>query len=121
MRVIGRLTANKVKNAKPGPDGKTTLLCDGGGLWLQVSAGKDGQINKSWIFRYAAAGTKISRTGREYRRERQMGLGAAHTVGLAEAREAARGARLARKMHRRPPYAQHRPSNKPSPKPPTLI
>jgi integrase len=70
------------------------LLCDGGGLWLQVSLGKAGQINKSWLFRYAAAGTKISETGREYRRERQMGLGALHTVGLAEAREAARGARL---------------------------
>jgi integrase len=94
MRNLARLTSNKVKNAKPGPDGKTVLLCDGGGLWLQVSAGKDGQINKSWLFRYAAAGTKISRTGREYRRERQMGLGALHTVGLAEAREMARGARL---------------------------
>jgi integrase len=94
MRNLARLTSNKVKNAKLGPDGKTVLLCDGGGLWLQVSAGKNGQINKSWLFRYAAAGTKISRTGREYRRERQMGLGALHTVGLAEAREMARGARL---------------------------
>jgi integrase len=94
MRVIGRLTSNRVKNARPGPDGKTILLCDGGGLWLQVSAGKDGQINKSWLFRYAIAGTKTSRTGREYRHERQMGLGALHTVGLAEAREMARQARL---------------------------
>jgi hypothetical protein len=94
MRTLARLTTNKIKNAKPGPDGKTVLLCDGGGLWLQVSAGKEGQINKSWLFRYAAAGTKISKTGREYRRERQMGLGALHTIGLAEAREMARGARL---------------------------
>jgi integrase len=94
MRTLARLTANKIKNAKPGPDGKTVLLCDGGGLWLQVTRGKEGQINKSWLFRYAAAGTKISKTGREYRRERQMGLGALHTVGLAEAREMARGARL---------------------------
>jgi integrase len=81
MRTIGRLTSNKVKNAKPGPKGKTVLLCDGGGLWLQVSTGKTGQVNKSWLFRYAAAGTKISKTGREYRRERQMGLGPVHTVG----------------------------------------
>jgi integrase len=94
MRTIGRLTSNKARNAKPGPNGKTVLMCDGGGLWLQVSSGKDGQVNKSWVYRYAIAGTKISRTGREYRRERQMGLGAAHTVSLADAREMARQARL---------------------------
>jgi integrase len=94
MRTIGRLTFNKVKNAKPQPGGKTVLLCDGGGLWLQVSAGKDGQVNRSWLFRYALAETKISRTGRQYRRERQMGLGSVHTVTLADARELAREARL---------------------------
>jgi integrase len=94
MRTIGRLTASKVKNAKPRPGGKVDLLCDGGSLWLQISVGKEGQINRSWIFRYAAADTKISRTGRQYRRERQMGLGPLYTVGLAEAREMAREARL---------------------------
>jgi hypothetical protein len=73
MRTMNRLTSNKIKNAKPGPDKRTVLLCDVGGLWLQVGLGKDKQVTKSWIFRYAAAGTKISRTGREYRRERQMG------------------------------------------------
>jgi hypothetical protein len=50
MRAVNRLTGNKVRNAKPGPDGKTVLLCDGGGLWLQVGLGKDKQIIKSWIF-----------------------------------------------------------------------
>jgi integrase len=94
MRTLSRLTINKIRNAIPGRGGKTALLCDGGGLWLQISAGKDGKINKSWIFRYAAADNKISRTGREYRRERQMGLGPLYTVGLAEAREMARSARL---------------------------
>jgi integrase len=94
MRTLSRLSSNKIKNANPSHDGKTVLLCDGGGLWLQISAGKGGKINKSWIFRYAAAGNKISRTGREYRRERQMGLGPLYTVGLAEAREMARSARL---------------------------
>jgi Arm DNA-binding domain len=94
MRTIGRLTATKVKSEKPKPGNKVALLCDGGGLWLQVTVGKGGQINRSWIFRYAAAATKISRTGREYRRERQMGLGPLYTVGLAEARELARQARL---------------------------
>jgi hypothetical protein len=119
MRTLARLSSNKIKNAKPGADGKTVLLCDGGGLWLQVSAGKDGQINRSWIFRYAAAGNKISRTGREYRRERQMGLGPLHTVGLAEAREMARDARLQvlqgktpskRREHHGPPHERLRPS-----------
>src|SRR5262245_13966171 len=94
MRMLGRLTSNKLRNARPGPDGKPVLLCDGGNLWLQTARGKHGQAIKSWIFRYAVPGTKISKTGREYRRERQMGLGPLHTVGLAEAREMARKARL---------------------------
>lgn len=74
-RMIGRLTSNQVRNAKPGPNGKTVLLCDGGGLWLQVGRGKSGQITKSWFYRYRVPGT---------RRERQMGIGALHTVGLAD-------------------------------------
>jgi len=84
MRAIGRLTSNKIRNAKPKADGKPVVLCDGGGLWLNVSLGKDGQINRSWVFRYAAAGTKVSASGREYRRERQMGLGSLDTIGLAD-------------------------------------
>lgn len=48
---------------------------DGGNLWLQVTP----QGNKSWLFRYKVAGvTKV------------VGLGAAHTVGLSDAREVAR-------------------------------
>ena len=48
------------------------------GLWLQVS-----QFGtKAWIFRYTRHG-----------RRRHMGLGALHTVSLAEARERARQAR----------------------------
>jgi hypothetical protein len=43
-----------------------------------------------------------SRTGREYRRERQMGLGPLYTVGLAEAREMARQARLLVKQGKGP-------------------
>jgi integrase len=93
-RTIGRLTINKIRNAKPGPDGRTIMLCDGGCLWLQVSAGKDGQVIKSWVFRYATPDVKVSVSGREYRRERQMGLGPLYTVGAAEARELARQARL---------------------------
>ena len=79
----------------------------GGGLWLQVSSGRDGQINRSWFFRSAAAETKISRTGRKYRRERQMGLGPLHTVGLADAREMAREARLLVRQGKDPLDAKH--------------
>lgn len=47
---------------------------DGGGLWLQVST----VGTKSWVFRFTRLG-----------KAREMGLGALHTVSLAEAREKA--------------------------------
>jgi integrase len=72
-REIGKLTPAKVKNAsKPG------LYGDGGGLWLSV--GPTG--GKSWLFRFMLNG-----------KAREMGLGALHTIGLAEARERAQAAR----------------------------
>src|SRR5262245_31200515 len=78
------------------------MLCDGGNLWLQVAGGKDGQINKSWVLRYATIDTKTSRTGRKYRRERWMGLGPLHSVGLADARQMAADARLLIKQGKDP-------------------
>jgi integrase len=51
---------------------------DGGGLYLQVKPGG----TKSWLFRFQLRG-----------RSRQMGLGPADIVGLAEARERARDCR----------------------------
>jgi integrase len=75
-RQIDRLSSAKVKHARPG------LHPDGGGLYLQVTVGKDGNVNKSWVFRYALRG-----------RERRMGLGSINTIGLGEAREAAEAAR----------------------------
>ena len=73
MRETERLTALKVtKLSKPGRYG------DGHGLWLQVSR----YGTKAWLFRYAREG-----------RERQMGLGAVHTISLAEAREKAKTCR----------------------------
>ena len=51
---------------------------DGAGLWLQVSK----SITKSWIFRYTIAG-----------KQREMGLGALHTVTLSEARAKAKSCR----------------------------
>jgi integrase len=68
-REIGKLTAVQVRQVK-----RRGLYGDGGGLFLQVSAGGA----KSWVFRYKNDG-----------RLRVMGLGPVHTVSLAEARERA--------------------------------
>jgi hypothetical protein len=55
------------------------MHADGGGLYLQVTPGKEkGQLNKSWLLRF---GLKAM--------ERQMGLGSLNTIGLSEAREEA--------------------------------
>lgn len=68
-RALNRLTNMTVNKLNaPGHYG------DGGGLWLQISdAG-----TKSWVFRFTRDG-----------RSREMGLGALHTVSLADARAAA--------------------------------
>jgi Arm DNA-binding domain len=75
---IQRLTAAAVKSAKAG------LHPDGGGLYLEVTPSRtaEGQLNKSWLFRFVMGG-----------RERQMGLGSLKTYGLADAREQARKCR----------------------------
>ena len=66
---LNKLSALQIQKAKnPGYYG------DGGGLWLQIS--KLG--GKSWVFRFTYHG-----------KAREMGLGALHTVSLAEAREKA--------------------------------
>ena len=71
---VNKLSALGVSKAtKPGYYG------DGAGLWLQVSASG----SKSWIFRFTLA-----------RKQREMGLGALHTVDLALARAKAKECRL---------------------------
>lgn len=73
-RLIEKLSPLAVtKASKPGYYG------DGAGLWLQVSASG----SKSWIFRYTLAG-----------KQREMGLGATHTITLAAAREQAKQYRV---------------------------
>ena len=81
-RTVERLTPKQVSNAKPRADDDSILLADGGNLYLQCTRGKEGHIRRSWLFRYELDG-----------RRREMGLGALHTVGLAEARERARALR----------------------------
>lgn len=71
-RNINRLSPAAVKHAKAG------MHADGGGLWLQVTAGEGSKLRRSWIFRFGAGG-----------RERKMGLGSLDTVSLSEAREKA--------------------------------
>ncbi|MEG3617311.1 integrase arm-type DNA-binding domain-containing protein [Magnetovibrio sp. PR-2] len=70
------LTASRLKNLT-----KRGLHGDGGGLYLQITAAG----HKSWIFRYRV-GSKL----------RNHGLGALHTVSLAEAREKAQACRQLR-------------------------
>jgi Arm DNA-binding domain len=62
------------------------MLADGGGLYLQVTRGQGGVLNRSWIFRFAGGDG----------RERKMGLGSLHTIGLADAREKANACRQLR-------------------------
>jgi len=72
-RLIEKLNSLAItKTTKPGYYG------DGAGLWLQVSP----SITKSWIFRFTLRGN-----------QREMGLGALHTVSLADARLKARECR----------------------------
>jgi integrase len=59
--------------------------CDGRGLYLQCTAGVDGSIGRSWVYRYNVNG-----------RDRYMGLGPLADVTLAEAREKAAAARKLR-------------------------
>lgn len=70
-RQLNRLSARTVATkSKPG------LYADGGGLYLQVDKRPNG-VSKAWVFRYLSPITK---------RERYMGLGAIHAVGMPEAR-----------------------------------
>jgi integrase len=73
VRTVGKLSAVAIKNAA-----RRGYYGDGGGLYLQVSTSGA----KSWVYRYKA-GSKLY----------EMGLGALHTVGLAEARTKARRCR----------------------------
>jgi integrase len=89
-RTLHRLSDRSVKAAKAG------MHCDGGGLYLQVTAGSDGALRRSWIFRYATGKAVLSRTGKPRRGEREMGLGSYPSIELAAARQVAAEARKLR-------------------------
>jgi integrase len=78
-REVGRLTARQVANAKPKKGRNAGLLADGGNLYLQLTLGADSTISRSWVFNFELDGKR-----------RFMGLGATHTVSLAEARDESR-------------------------------
>src|SRR5450631_2603281 len=75
-RTMGRLTALKVTRVANQPG----MYADGGGLYLQVTAG-----GASWLYRYMLRG-----------RAREMGLGPLAVFGLQEARAKAHEARQQR-------------------------
>jgi integrase len=75
-RGINRLSPSRVRTVK-----RKGMYNDGLGLYLRVTEGRHGPT-KSWLFRYGTDG-----------RERYCGLGALHTIGLAEARQKAKECR----------------------------
>jgi integrase len=80
--LLNRFPAVKVRTVGVG------MHCDGGGLYLHVTA--DG---RSWIFRYATGAKATSKSGKTRNVERQMGLGSVDAVSLSEARQKAADAR----------------------------
>ncbi|MBR1237656.1 site-specific integrase [Bradyrhizobium sp. AUGA SZCCT0182] len=60
VRQLNKLSSRIVETVKD-----AGRYADGGGLYLQVSAGKNGGVTKSWLFRYMRGGTT----------SREMGLG----------------------------------------------
>jgi len=74
MRKINRLSSRACENAKPRKGKFVERLCDGDGLYLQVTKSKDG-FNRGWIFRFKMDG-----------RSHDYGIGPLHRVSLAEAR-----------------------------------
>jgi integrase len=70
---IEKLQVRQLNTKKPG------RLSDGGNLYLETNKGKNGDLVRSWIFRFKLNGG----------RERDMGVGSLDSIGLAKARELA--------------------------------
>jgi integrase len=72
-----RLSAMALKMKTPG------VYADGDGLFLQITTGTDGEAKRSWSVRFRAPSGKL----------REMGLGSAQYIALADARTKADAAR----------------------------
>src|SRR5260370_40485192 len=85
---INRLSDRGARTAKVGTTkagtAKPRMHPDGGGLYLRVTAGTNGVVNRYWLFRYKQRGT---------RKDRQIGIGPLDTISLAQARTTARECR----------------------------
>ena len=86
-----RLSPRKVKTAKPKRGRRSILLCDGANLYLSITRGKEGNIRRSWIFRYQRDDTV-----------RDMGLGSFEDCTLKEARAFAEKYRKLHKLGKDP-------------------
>jgi len=79
VRIVGKLNARQVANAKP-PKGQVSIvIADGGNLYLQCTRGDKGYVRRKWLFRYEQNG-----------KPHELCLGPLHLLTLAEAREKAR-------------------------------
>jgi integrase len=79
------------------PGQKKRMLCDGGGLYLQIRRMKKGAISKSWLFRFDTGFTATTESGKTRHIERFHGIGPLYDVSLAQAREKASELRNARR------------------------
>jgi integrase len=75
---IARLKQKQIEHARPDKGRRSVLIADGGNLYLQATVGKDGSINRSWIFRFEMDGER-----------HDLGLGPLFTLGAADARRRA--------------------------------
>jgi integrase len=78
MARVKPLSARQAANAKP-PKGKDRdTIPDGNRLYLQVSNARNGDVTRSWLFKYQLDGKR-----------HEMGLGSTESVSLKRARERA--------------------------------
>src|SRR5258707_11656411 len=96
---INSLSDGKAKPAKVGPTkagtAKPGMHADGGGLYLRVTAGANGVVNRYWLFRYASRVPFRGKKGKDRKPgdDRQIGIGPLDTISLAQARSVARECR----------------------------
>jgi integrase len=105
-RIVGRLKARQVANARPrgkctrgkneGKARRAIFLADGGGLYLQCTLAHDGSVTRSWVFKYEVGGKTLKIGRKKEKREgtrHEIGLGPLHTLDLADARAKAKALR----------------------------